>query len=65
MLSVGLFITDLKNNTNSVECYQLFGYTLLSLRLEGEPGHGNLVLITLTAQVEFPKLNFNSDDIKN
>ena len=28
-----------------------------------EPGHGNLVLITSTVQVEISKLNFNFDDI--
>ena len=28
-------------------------------------GHGNLVLITSTVQVELSKLNFNFDDIGN
>ena len=34
------------------------------LRKCSKPGHGNLVLITSTAQVENSKLNFNYDDIK-
>ena len=29
-----------------------------------KPGHGNLVLITSTVQVELSKLNFNFDDIR-
>ena len=34
------------------------------LRKFSKLGHGNLVLITLTVQVELSKLNFNSDDIR-
>ena len=34
------------------------------LRKSSKPGHGNLVLITSTFQVEISKLNFNFDDIK-
>ena len=34
------------------------------LRESSKPGHGNLVLITLTAQVELSKLNFNLHDIR-
>ena len=34
------------------------------LRKSSKPGHGNLVLITSTIQVELSKLNFNFDDIK-
>ena len=33
------------------------------LRKCSKPGHGNLVLITSTVQVELSKLNFNFDDI--
>ena len=32
------------------------------LRKSSKPGHGNLVLITSTAQGELSKLNFNFDD---
>ena len=34
------------------------------LRKSSKPGHGNLVLITSTVQVEHSKLNFNFDDIR-
>ena len=34
------------------------------LRKSSKPGHGNLVLITSTIQVELSKLNFDFDDIK-
>ena len=34
------------------------------IRKSSKPGHGNLVLITSTVQVELLKLNFNYDDIK-
>ena len=34
------------------------------LRKSSKLGHGNLVLITSTIQVELSKLNFNFDDIK-
>ena len=34
------------------------------LRKSSKPGHGNLVLITSTVQVELSKLNFNFDDIR-
>ena len=34
------------------------------LRNSSKPGHGNLVLITLTVQVELSKLNFNFHDYK-
>ena len=33
-------------------------------RKSSKPGHGNLVLITSTVQVELSKLNFNFDDIR-
>ena len=33
-------------------------------RKSSKPGHGNLVLITSTVQVEHSKLNFNFDDIR-
>ena len=34
------------------------------LRKSSKPGHGNLVLITSTVQVELLKFNFNLDDIR-
>ena len=34
------------------------------LRNCSKPGHGNLVIITSTVQVELSKLNFNFDDIR-
>ena len=34
------------------------------LRKSSKPGHGNLVLITSTVQVDFSMLNFNFDDIR-
>ena len=34
------------------------------LRKSSKPGHGNVVLITLTVQVELSKLNFNFNDIR-
>ena len=33
-------------------------------RKSSKPGHGNLVLITSTVQVELSKLNFNFDDVR-
>ena len=33
-------------------------------RKSSKPGHGNLVLITSTVQVELSKLNFNFDDTR-
>ena len=34
------------------------------LRKSSKPGHGNLLLITSTVQVELSKLSFNFDDIR-
>ena len=34
------------------------------LAKSSKPGHGNLVLITSTVQVELSKLNFNVDDVR-
>ena len=34
------------------------------IRKSSKPGHGNLVLIISTVQVELSKLNFNFDDIR-
>ena len=34
------------------------------LRKSSKPGHGNLVIITVTVQVELSKLNFNFDDVR-
>ena len=34
------------------------------LRKSSKPGHGNLVLITSTVQIELSKLSFNFDDIR-
>ena len=34
------------------------------LRKSSKHGHGNLVLVTSTVQVELSKLNFNSNDIR-
>ena len=34
------------------------------IRKSSKPGHGNLVLITSTVQVELSKLNFNFDDTR-
>ena len=33
------------------------------LRKSSEPGHGNLVLVTSTVQVELSKLNFNFKEL--
>ena len=34
------------------------------LRKSSKPGHGNLILINSTVQLELSKLNFNFDDIR-
>ena len=44
--------------------HSFFFLKRIFLRKPGKPGHGNLVLITSTIQVELLKLNFNFDDIR-
>ena len=43
--------------------YYLFFLKKRILRKSSKPGHGNLVLITSTVQVELSKLKFNYDNI--
>ena len=44
--------------------FRLFFKEKRFLRKSSKPGHGNLLLITSTVQIEISKLNFNSDDIR-
>ena len=44
--------------------FQIFFIKKKILRKSSKPGHGNLVLITSTVQVELSKLNFNFDDVR-
>ena len=45
--------------------FQIFLFKKRFIRKSSTPGHGNLVLITSTVQVELSQLNFNFDDIKS
>ena len=42
--------------------FQIFLFKKRFIRKSSTPGHGNLVLITSTVQVELSQLNFNFDD---
>ena len=39
-------------------------FLISHLRKSSKPGHGNLVLITSTVQVQLSKLNFDFDDVR-
>ena len=43
--------------------FQIFFKKKRFLRNSSKPGHGNLVLITSTVQVELSKLNFNFKEL--
>ena len=61
------FLKKLKAIAYTVHTSPIFQIFILKTRFLGKsskPGHGNLVLITSTVQVELSKLNFNFDDIR-
>ena len=43
--------------------FRFFFFVKRFLRKSSKPGHGNVVLITSTVEVEILNLNFNFDDI--
>ena len=55
-------IASITSQTSSI--FQIIFITKSFFRKSSKPGHGNLVLITSTVQVDFSMLNFNFDDIR-
>ena len=52
------------STVHTLSIFQIFFKKKIFFRKSSKPGHGKLVLIASTVQVELSKLNFNFDDVR-
>ena len=52
------------STVHTLSIFQIFLKKKIFFRKSSKPGHGKLVLIASTVQVELSKLNFNFDDVR-